>query len=237
MRKLHTGRVVLCVLRVPKCHPCMLKVHTRISFSDLQQLSLALVNNKITITKKGLGYCKWPPWPRPLQLPWYVGLCGHISSIYQTHSPGEWATKEQWQWSQWPCDHNATASTSGYPDLDPHALTVRNTHASRGQLLVIYWVVWEGVWFYQPCHNHTVQFADAQRQGDPGWAWQQHCEQYLSVNPPRLESASHWTSHNQAQVAIRLDVRPTSKYIPIWWDKLLNKQQFLPKIWFTLSQK
>ena len=32
-----------------------------------------------------------------------------------------------------------------------------------------------------------------------------------------------------------LFVRPTSKYVPKWWDKSPNKQQFLPKLQCTLS--
>jgi hypothetical protein len=30
-------------------------------------------------------------------------------------------------------------------------------------------------------------------------------------------------------------VRPTSKYVPKWWDKSPNKQLFFPKLWCTLS--
>ncbi len=32
-RILRAGQVVLCVLHVPRCHACMLEVHTKITFS------------------------------------------------------------------------------------------------------------------------------------------------------------------------------------------------------------
>ncbi len=51
MRKLRAELVVLGVLRVPRCHAHMLVVYTRITFSDLQQLSLALFYNNINMTK------------------------------------------------------------------------------------------------------------------------------------------------------------------------------------------
>ncbi len=41
-RILHAEWVVLCVLRVPRCHACMLEMHTKITVPDLQQLLLAL---------------------------------------------------------------------------------------------------------------------------------------------------------------------------------------------------
>jgi hypothetical protein len=41
-RILRTGMVVLWVLHVPWCHACMLEMHTKITFQDLQQLLLAL---------------------------------------------------------------------------------------------------------------------------------------------------------------------------------------------------
>jgi hypothetical protein len=41
-RILHAGQVVLLVLHAPRCHACMLEMHTEITFPDLQQLLLAL---------------------------------------------------------------------------------------------------------------------------------------------------------------------------------------------------
>jgi hypothetical protein len=47
MRKLNARRIVLVILHVPWCHACMLELHTRITFSDTQQLLLALAHNYI----------------------------------------------------------------------------------------------------------------------------------------------------------------------------------------------
>ncbi len=65
------------VLHVSRCHAHMLEVHTRITFSDLQQLLLALIHNNIdhdqigvrllqvTSLAKAIMFTiiRWPWWP------------------------------------------------------------------------------------------------------------------------------------------------------------------------------